>query len=343
VFAVPVLQRLAELTEVAAVITQPDRPAGRGQTLTATPIRVAAEKLGIPVQTPQKLGAFAADLGALAPDRCIVASYGRIVPQALLDIVPRWLNVHPSLLPLYRGATPIQSVLRDGRMVTAVSIIAMDAGMDTGDLLGQTEPLAIADDETYGELHDRLAEIAAELLTDVLAADARGEAFAIPQAQRGNELGIDDDEIARTLTRPLDKADRVLPPYATALEAVNRIRSLAPAPGAQLIGGLRPAVGTTLLPPLKILRAHVSRESPLADGRDVPSGTVVAHRGFLYVRANDAWIVVDEVLPAGKGAMPIAAFAAGRRIDEVFVPEDDVVDGLGALRFRERSGELLAR
>ena len=253
------------------------------------------------------------------------------------------MNVHPSLLPLYRGATPIQSAIRDGRTVTGVSVIAMDAGMDTGDILAQTEPLAIGDGETYGELHDRLAEIGAELLGDALDADARGESVSIPQAQRAIGLGIDEREIEQTATRPFGKDDRVLPPYATAREAVDRIRALAPAPGAQLIGGLRPAVGTTPLPAFKILRAHISRESPLADGRDVPSGTVVAHRGFLYVRANDAWIVVDEVVPSGKHAMPIAAFANGRRIDEVYVPEDDVVDGLGALRFRERTGELLAR
>ncbi len=326
-----------------AVVTQPDRPAGRGQQLTPTPVSVAAQALGIPVLTPVKLRAFAADLRALAPDRCVVASYGRIIPRALLDVVPLWMNIHPSLLPLYRGATPIQSAIRDGRTVTAVSVIAMDAGMDTGDLLAQTEPLAIGDDETYGELHGRLAEIGAELLADVLAADARGESFPNPQSQRASDLGIDDDEIARTATRPFRKEDRVLPPYATARETVDRIRSLAPSPGAQLLGGLRPAVGTIPLPAIKILRAHISRESPLADGRDVPSGTVVAHRGYLYVRANDAWIVVDEVVPAGKAAMPIAAFANGRRIDEVYVPEDDVAVDLGALRFRERTGELLAR
>jgi len=338
-----VLERLASVAEVAAVVTQPDRPAGRGQQLAATPVKLAAQALGIPVHAPLNLRAFAGELAALAPQRCVVASYGRIVPQALLDVVPLWMNVHPSLLPLYRGATPIQSAIRDGRTVTAVSIIAMDAGMDTGDLLAQTEPLAIGDDETYGELHDRLADIGAELLVDALAADARGESYPNPQTQRAHDLGIGDDEIARTVTRPFGKDDRVLPPYATAREAVDRIRSLAPSPGAQLVGGLRPAVGTAPLPPLKILRAHVSRESPLADGRDVPSGTVVAHRGYLYVRANDAWIVVDEVVPAGKSAMPIGAFANGRRIDDVYVPEDDVVDGLGALRFRERTGELLAR
>ena len=326
-----------------AVVTQPDRPAGRGQQLAATPVNLAAQALGLRVLTPLKLRAFVDELAALGPERCVVASYGRIIPQALLDVAPLWLNIHPSLLPLYRGATPIQSAIRDGRSVTAVSIIAMNAGMDTGDLLAQTEPLAIAADETYGELHARLAGIGAELLGDVLAADARGELFPNPQSQRAADLGIDDDEIARTATHPLDKADRVLPPYVTAREAVDRIRSLAPTPGAQLNPGLRPAVGTTPLPAFKILRAHVSHESPLADGRDLPSGTVVAHRGFLYVRANDAWIVVDEVVPAGKSAMPIAAFANGRRIDDVFVPEDDVVDGLGALRFRERAGELLAR
>jgi methionyl-tRNA formyltransferase len=307
-------------------------------------VKQAALELGLTVLTPTKLKPFAADLTALAPDVCVVASYGRIVPQALLDAVPVWLNIHPSLLPLYRGATPLQSVIRDGREVTAVSIIAMDAGMDTGDLVAQTGELPIGDDETYGELHDRLAEIGAELLAGVLVARADGTLpLAIPQAQRANELGIDAAEIAATVTRPFGKEDRVLPPYATAREAIDRIRSLAPSPGAQLIGGLRPVVGQTPLPAFKILRAHTSRESPLADGRDVPSGTVVAHRGFLYVRANDAWIVVDEVVPAGKPAMPITAFANGRRIDDVYVPEDDVVDGLGALRFRERTGELLAR
>jgi methionyl-tRNA formyltransferase len=334
---------LAARCTVVAVVTQPDRPAGRGHQLTPTPVKIAATALGIPVLTPVKLRAFAAELAPLAPACCIVASYGRIIPQALLDAVPWWFNIHPSMLPLYRGATPLQSVIRDGRTVTAVSIIAMDAGMDTGDLLAQTEPVEIGAGETYGELHDRLAALGALLLGDVLGAAERDALVCVPQAERARELGIDDAEIAQTVTRPLGKDDRVLPPYATAREAVDRIRSLAPSPGAQLIGGLRPAVGTTPLPPFKILRAHVSTESPLADGRDVPSGTVVAHRGFLYVRANDAWIVVDEVVPAGKTAMPMAAFANGRRIDDVYVPEDDVVDGLGALRFRERAGELLAR
>jgi methionyl-tRNA formyltransferase len=325
------------------VVTQPDRPAGRGQKLAPTPVKSAALALGLPVHTPVKLRAFAGDVRAAAPDRCVVASYGRIVPQVLLDAAPLWLNVHPSLLPLYRGATPIQSAIRDGCATTAVSIIAMDAGMDTGDLLAQTGPLEIGVDETYGELHDRLAALGALLLGDVIAAAERGNLVAVPQAERARELGIDDAQITQTVTRPFGKEDRVLPPYATAREAVDRIRALAPSPGAQLIGGLRPVVGTVPLPPFKILRAHVSSESPLADGRDVPSGTVVAYRGFLYVRANDAWIVVDEVVPAGKTAMPMAAFANGRRIDEVYVPEDDVVDGLGALRFRERAGELLAR
>jgi len=312
---------LAHGADVLAVVTQPDRPAGRGHALTPTPVKVAAQTLGIPVHTPVKLRAFAAEIAALAPDRCVVASYGRIIPQTLLDAVPLWLNLHPSLLPLYRGATPIQSALRDGCTATAVSIIAMDAGMDTGDLLAQTEPLAIGADETYGELHDRLAEIGAELLADTLAADARGETLTITQAQRARELGIDTDEIARTLTHPFERADRVLLPSLTAREAVDRIRSLAPAPGAQLLDGLRPAGGTAPLPALKILRAHVSHESLLGADGDVPSGSVVARRGFLFVRASDAWVVVDDIVPAGKSAMPIAAFANGRRIDEIYVPE----------------------
>lgn len=337
------MRQLAERTTIVGVVTQPDRPAGRGRQLAATPVKHAARELGLDVLEPVDLRAFAAAVRDLDVEFCVVASYGRIVPAALLTAAPLWMNLHPSLLPLYRGATPIQSAIRDGRTTTAVSIIAMDAGMDTGDLLAQTEPLRIGDDETYGELHDRLADIAAELLADVLAARELGALAPIPQLVRAGELVIDDDVIARTLTRPFGPADEVLPPYATAHEIVNRVRALAPKPGARFIAALRPAVGATPLPPFKVLRAHVSRLSPLADGRDVPSGTVVAHAGFLYVRASDAWVVIDDLLPAGKSAMPIGAFANGHRVDEIYVPEDDVVDGLGALRFRERRGELLAR
>src|SRR5262249_41369528 len=150
---------------------------------------------------PTKLRAFAAELRALEPAAAVVASYGRIVPQELLDAVPLWLNVHPSLLPRYRGATPIQSALRDGCASTGVSVIAMDAGMDTGDIVAQTPPLPIGPDETYGELHDRLALAGAALLGGALDDRAAGRL----------ERRRQDDALA-TVTRPLVKADRLLVP-----------------------------------------------------------------------------------------------------------------------------------
>jgi methionyl-tRNA formyltransferase len=279
-------------------------------------VKAAALERGLPVLTPTNLRAFAAELRERAPERCVVASYGRIVPQALLDAAPLWLNVHPSLLPLYRGATPIQSAIRDGCATTAVSIIAMDAGMDTGDLLAQTAPIAIGERETYGDLHDRLATVGAATLAGALDADARGELTRTPQARRAAELGIDDAAIARTLTRPWTKADAVLAADAPARALVDRIRALAPKPGAQL----PPLVArgdAAPLPAFKILRAHALAATP--DGvDDAPAGTVAARAGWLFVRASDAWIAIDELVPAGRGAMTMDAFANGRRIDAIY-------------------------
>jgi methionyl-tRNA formyltransferase len=297
------------------VVTQPDRPAGRGQKLAPTPVKSAALALGLPVHTPVKLRAFAGDVRAAAPDRCVVASYGRIVPQVLLDAAPLWLNVHPSLLPLYRGATPIQSAIRDGCATTAVSIIAMDAGMDTGDLLAQTPPLAIAPEETYGDLHDRLAAVGATLLGEVLDADARGELVRVPQFERARAYGMDGEVIARTVTRPWTKADTVLPLDATARELVDRVRALAPKPGAQL-PALAARDGAAPFPPLKVLRAHAVASLP--DGVRAENGSVVMVRGYLYVRASDGWIAVDELVPAGKNAMTMDAYANGRRADAAY-------------------------
>ncbi len=297
------------------MVTQPDRPAGRGQKLAPTPVKSAALALGLPVHTPVKLRAFADDVRAAAPDRCVVASYGRIVPQVLLDAAPLWLNVHPSLLPLYRGATPIQSAIRDGCATTAVSIIAMDAGMDTGDLLAQTPPLPIAPDETYGDLHDRLAAVGATLLGEVLDADARGELVRVPQFERARAYGIDGEAIARTVTRPWTKADTVLPLDATARELVDRIRALAPKPGAQL-PALAARDGAAPFPPLKVLRAHAVVSLP--DGVRAENGSVVMVRGYLYVRASDGWIAVDELVPAGRNAMTMDAYANGRRADAAY-------------------------
>ena len=155
-FAVPSLRVAAGRTHVAGVVTQPDRPSGRGHKPTPSPVKEAALDLGLRVYEPLRLKTLADEIPGEI-DLFALASYGRILPAALLAI-PRLgsLNVHPSLLPKYRGATPIQTALREGERDTGVSVMLMDAGMDTGDIVFQ-ERVAILPDETYGELHDRLA------------------------------------------------------------------------------------------------------------------------------------------------------------------------------------------
>jgi methionyl-tRNA formyltransferase len=296
-------------------VTQPDRPAGRGKKLQPTPVKAAALERGLTVLTPEKLRPFVADVGPMNVERAVVASYGRIIPQSLLDAVPLWFNVHPSLLPLYRGATPIQTAISDGRPTTALSIIAMDAGMDTGDLLAQTGPLAIGAGETYGELHDRLALTGADVLAGLLVDDGRGALRRVPQAQRARELGITDAEIAATRTRPWTKDDRAIAVLArtrSAEQIVNHIRALAPKPAASM--DIEATLNSQAFSgPLGVLRAHVASGSPLVSGRDAcDAGTLVVRTEGMFLKAADSrWVVLDEVLPAGRRAMPVHAFLRG--------------------------------
>jgi methionyl-tRNA formyltransferase len=224
-------------------------------------VKRAAEARGLRVFTPERLKPFADEARAAGADAFVVASYGKIVPQALLDAVPIAFNVHPSLLPLYRGATPLQSAIRDGRTETGVTIIAMDAGMDTGDVLLQ-ERTPIGPDETYGELHDRLAARGAELVVEALDRYTNGTLERKPQSEIARELGIADDEIARTLTRPLRKDDLAIDWSQPARNIVDHIRSLSPAPAART-EGMRETI--------KVLRAHVAPD----DGTTVVFDLVV--------------------------------------------------------------------
>ncbi len=239
-------------------------------------MRVAAEARGLRVFTPEYLPGFADDVRALGADAFVVASYGRIVPQVLLDIVPIAFNVHPSLLPLYRGATPLQTVLRDGRSETGVSIIAMDAGMDTGDVLVQ-ETLAVGERETYGELHDRTALIGARLIVEAIDAYANGRLERRAQSTMGTA----------TATRPLRKDDTIVTLGDAPRAVVDTIRSLTPVPAA------RAAVEGEIV---KILDARVAAAGE-ADG------TVTADGGA--VRAG---VVLLRVVPPNRAAMTGAAW-----------------------------------
>jgi methionyl-tRNA formyltransferase len=271
-------------------VTQPDRPAGRGHKLAATPVKRVAEARGLPVFTPEKLKPFVDDARALGADAFVVASYGRIVPQALLDLVPIAFNVHPSLVPLYRGATPLQSAIRDGRTETGVTIIAMDAGMDTGDVLLQIRtPIRL--DETYGELHDRLAKRGAEIAVEAVDRYANGTLQRKTQREVAGELGIADDEIARTLTRPLRKEDLIIDWEQARKRVIDLVRSLSPQPLARAefpdgeslkILSVRPKDGTLPPPPGLYVGLDASLEGQCGDGKPVIVERLIApNRGAI--------------------------------------------------------------
>ncbi len=299
---------MADAHAVVAVVTQPDRPAGRGHKLIATPVKRAAQARGLRVLTPEKLKPFVAEARALEADAFVVASYGKIVPQALLDLVPVAFNVHPSLLPLYRGAAPLQSAIRAGRTQTGVTIIAMDAGMDTGDvLLQERTPLGPA--ETYGDLHDRLALRGAEMAVEALQRYADGSLAPRPQTEVARELGIGEAEIAATATRPLRKEDLIVDWSRPGRAVANLVRSLAPQPLARTSD----ARGETL----KLAAVHVvpagsfARQAVFApdNGRLVLALIEPGLPGRAVIDAGDEWLVLDHVVPAGKGAMNGARYA----------------------------------
>jgi len=284
------LRVLAAATDVVAVVTQPDRPSGRGHKLTPTPVKSAALELGLTVYEPLKLKTFADELRALDADVFAVASYGRILPQSILDLPKSGIafNVHPSLLPLYRGATPLQSAIRDGRTETGVTIMAMDAGMDTGDVLIQ-ECTRLSEDETYGELHDRLAILGAQRLRDALDALKNSKLQRTPQSA----TGIPQADIDATLTRPLTKDDTIINWSLSAKHISNLVRSLAPSPATRaMVEGEQ----------LKILSARIARNGETGvtsdDGWTVP--------------AHDGAVVLLRVVPPNRGAMTGAAYARAK-------------------------------
>ncbi|MEO6834344.1 MAG: methionyl-tRNA formyltransferase [Candidatus Tumulicola sp.] len=242
-FAVPSLHAAAARTQLAGVVTRPDRPAGRGHKLNPSPVKAAAIALGLRVYEPERLQPFAHDIAGEAFDLFALASYGRMLPRSLLD-VPRLgaLNVHPSLLPKYRGATPIQSALRNGDVQTGVSIMMMDAGMDTGEIVEQ-EIVSIQPGETYGELHDRLARVGAGLLSAAFDRAAAGKLTHAPQSGEPS------------LTKPIGKDDLTIDWSWPPQQIVDHVRAFSPQPAA------RAALdGETV----KILRAHVAADGTLA-------------------------------------------------------------------------------
>ena len=224
-FAVPALEKLASAGHrIHLVVTQPDRPKGRGLELVASPVKESAQKLNLPITQPDKIKnneEFRAQLTSINPDAIIVVGYGRIIPPWMLDL-PRLgnINLHASLLPKYRGAAPIQWAIANGETITGNTTMRLDAGLDTGDILLQKE-LPIASDDTSVTLAPRLAEMGADLLVETL----RGlEASTVhPRKQ---------DESQATLAPILKKEDGEIDFRRSAHEILNRLRGFQPWPGA---------------------------------------------------------------------------------------------------------------
>jgi len=224
-FAVPSLRRLAERPEfsVEAVITQPDRPRGRGQQVSASPIKEAALELGLHVYQPETIKSESSleFLKRLAPDAVVIIAYGQIIPAHLLTI-PRlgWINVHGSLLPHYRGAAPIHWAIANGETVTGLTTMQIDAGMDTGPTLLRRE-VAIGPDETSPELYARMSTIGADLIAETLLQLNRGDISPLSQEEK-------DATFAPSLKKENGRIDWSLP----AQKIYNRMRGFTPWPGS---------------------------------------------------------------------------------------------------------------
>ncbi|MBI3003251.1 MAG: methionyl-tRNA formyltransferase [candidate division NC10 bacterium] len=292
-FAVPSLERvLRDGHEVAAVVTRPDRPAGRGQALTASPVKVAAARAHLPVLQPASLRDphAQAALSELAPDAILVVAFGQILPPAVLAVGRHgcW-NVHASLLPRYRGAAPVAWALIRGERVTGVSIIRMTERVDAGPvLLQRTE--AIRDEDTAGTLGERLSRLGAEALAEALVALEKGEARPVPQ-----------DEALASVAPKLSAADQRLD-WGEAAEALrNRIRGLTPEPGA-----LTALAGETL----KVLAAAVEE----GEAGAAPGTLLAVTRQGPVVATGRGRLCLLTVQPEGRRPMDGAAFARGRRL-----------------------------
>jgi methionyl-tRNA formyltransferase len=289
-FAQPILGRLAAhpSIDLVAVVTAPSRPVGRRQIETPTPVENAARELGLDVLTPARLRdpAALADILGLEPALIVLADYGQIIPIELLDLPHGALNLHPSLLPRHRGATPIPAAILAGDRETGVSLMEMDAGLDSGPLIA-VEHVSLAGDETTPALEARLAIVAAGLLARSLDPWLAGEIEPEPQPVDGV-----------TLTRPLRRADGILDPDLSAELLERQVRAHLPWPGSFVeIDGDR----------LVVLEASVAP----GDGDDEPGRLVPDHLG-LALATRDGRLVLDEVQPAGGRPMSGDAFLRGR-------------------------------
>jgi methionyl-tRNA formyltransferase len=300
VFAVPALRALKE--HVVLVVVQPDRPSGRGMKLHSSPVKTAATEMGLPLETPEKSRApeFISHLVSLQADALVVASYGQIVSQAVLDSAKRGgINLHGSLLPKYRGAAPIQRAILDREKETGVTLMKMDKGMDTGDII-EMRATPINEYETYGELQDRLAVIAADMAVEWM-----------PRIVAGNYPRIPQDSSLATVAPKVEKSEAELSFDRNADDEYARFRAFTPSPGSTLLtsaGRLR--ISQARIPNHPSLSTQ--RLAPSAPGTEFP-GTVLTVNPLTVSFAEGALEIV-ELQPEGKKRMSGADFANGQRL-----------------------------
>jgi len=294
VFAVPSLQKLL-LSEhkVVGVVTQPDRPRGRGQRCTPTPVKVLAQDAGIPVLTPERLRepAFLSALREWRPDLCTVVAF-RILPKEVLR-TPRkgTVNVHPSLLPKYRGAAPIQWAIINGERITGVTTFYIQSAVDAGDILLQ-RPVEIGEEETAGELHDRLKEMGADLLLETVDLIESGQARPLPQPTEGVSK-------APKLRKEDARID-----WAKPAETIrNLIRGTNPIPGAYTFW--RGAM-------LKIYRGKTLPDVSASQPGEVLQAD---QKMGIIVAAGQGGLWLSDVQLEGKKRMDSAAFVRGHRVE----------------------------
>ncbi len=290
-FAVPTLEALVEDHRVVGVVTQPDRPAGRGRELRQSPVKRTALEHDLPLFQPRSLRTPEAldRLSDWQPDVIVVAAFGQILSQEVLDLPPYGcLNVHASLLPLWRGAAPVAAAILHGDEMTGVTVMKMDVGLDTGPILAQREEPIRADD-TRATLTERLSYVGAKLLAETLPAYVAGELEPRPQA---------DDEA--TFADQLDKQDGRLDWSRTAVDLDRKIRAFTPWPGTFTFW--------------KDKRLKVLKASPLPDWMDdAAPGTVVQVDQGAAVATSQGALRLEEVQLAGKRAMTMGPFLRGRR------------------------------
>ncbi len=294
-FAVPALRRLAESPgELVGVFTRPDRPAGRGRKPRPPAVKLAAEALGLPVYQPERVskGEGLEQLCALTPDLLVVAAFGEILGEETLSSAKQGaINLHASLLPRYRGAAPIQRALMAGERVTGVTVQWMVRELDAGDIILQ-RALEIEEEEDFGQLHDRLAALGAEVLVEAVGLIMRKEAPRIRQ-----------EEKQATFAPPIRREELVIEWAKTAEEVAWMVRALSPQPGART---------TRNGEVLKLLRAQPRKTGEAQGG--IPGQIMEFNSEGFSVATGNGWLQVLYVQPAGRRTMSAADYLKGYRV-----------------------------